>query len=307
MIRSPRGLRFHPLGNCAQELLLEARAARGNPPHPCIPATAAQRDFYVRVLALRMREDRSTDDRPSHLFYADEGQPGADLTFFEYPARGPAATAPSDPPHLVPRRERRRADVWAAGSGRVTRSALGYALRSHLPRGLGWSCLCTTRATSADRRRARHPGRAPLRGFAGCAPTSPTRLPSRRLLRDVLVSRRSTPALSRVALALAAPRLLSTHDRAPEERGSARRGTVHHIAGPRRTRHRGVGPALRAAGRHTSGLVTASLRPSTARPARAVLDRHSRPGFATDERPRRSSRLALPPKLEPCAIRSRRR
>jgi glyoxalase family protein len=45
-------------------------------------------DFYVSVLGLRMVKKTVNQDNPTvyHLFYADEkGDPGSDLTFFEYP------------------------------------------------------------------------------------------------------------------------------------------------------------------------------------------------------------------------------
>src|SRR4051794_32176191 len=45
-------------------------------------------EFYVGVLGLRMVKKTVNQDDPSvyHLFYGDErGDPGADLTFFEYP------------------------------------------------------------------------------------------------------------------------------------------------------------------------------------------------------------------------------
>jgi glyoxalase family protein len=45
-------------------------------------------DFYVRVLGLRLVKKTVNQDDPSvyHLFYSDEqGSPGADITFFEYP------------------------------------------------------------------------------------------------------------------------------------------------------------------------------------------------------------------------------
>src|ERR687884_1979542 len=45
-------------------------------------------DFYGRVLGLRLVKKTVNQDDPTvyHLFYADEeGSPGADLTFFEYP------------------------------------------------------------------------------------------------------------------------------------------------------------------------------------------------------------------------------
>jgi glyoxalase family protein len=54
----------------------------------CITGDApANVDFYVRVLGLRMVKKTVNQDDPTvyHLFYADEhGDPGSDLTFFEY-------------------------------------------------------------------------------------------------------------------------------------------------------------------------------------------------------------------------------
>ena len=48
----------------------------------------ANLDFYTRVLGLRLVKKSVNQDDPTayHLFYSDEeGSPGADLTFFEYP------------------------------------------------------------------------------------------------------------------------------------------------------------------------------------------------------------------------------
>src|SRR4051794_41907870 len=45
-------------------------------------------DFYARVLGLRMVKKSVNQDDPTvyHLFYGDEeGAPGNDITFFEYP------------------------------------------------------------------------------------------------------------------------------------------------------------------------------------------------------------------------------
>ena len=49
-------------------------------------------DFYTRVLGLRLVKKTVNQDDPSvyHLFYGDEdGSPGFDLTFFEYPGARP--------------------------------------------------------------------------------------------------------------------------------------------------------------------------------------------------------------------------
>src|SRR3982074_2134389 len=54
-----------------------------------IPADAVKNvHFYTGVMGLRLVKKTVNQDNPSvyHLFYADEdGSPGADLTFFEYP------------------------------------------------------------------------------------------------------------------------------------------------------------------------------------------------------------------------------
>src|ERR671919_1165107 len=45
-------------------------------------------DFYAGLLGLRLVKKTVNQDQPSvyHLFYADEeGDPGSDLTFFEFP------------------------------------------------------------------------------------------------------------------------------------------------------------------------------------------------------------------------------
>src|SRR6266446_543512 len=49
-------------------------------------------DFYARVLGLRMVKKTVNQDDPTvyHLFYGDEeGAPGNDITFFEYPGAAP--------------------------------------------------------------------------------------------------------------------------------------------------------------------------------------------------------------------------
>jgi len=55
----------------------------------CITGEAPRNvDFYTRVLGLRLVKKTVNQDDPTvyHLFYADEeGSPGSDITFFEYP------------------------------------------------------------------------------------------------------------------------------------------------------------------------------------------------------------------------------
>src|ERR671937_2034930 len=55
----------------------------------CITADAQRNvDFYAGTLGLRLVKKSVNQDDPTvyHLFYADEeGAPGSDITFFEYP------------------------------------------------------------------------------------------------------------------------------------------------------------------------------------------------------------------------------
>src|SRR5712691_13524861 len=59
----------------------------------CITGDApANVDFYAGVLGLRLVKKSVNQDDPTvyHLFYADEqGSPGSDITFFEYPGAAP--------------------------------------------------------------------------------------------------------------------------------------------------------------------------------------------------------------------------
>src|SRR5512146_2268342 len=64
----------------------------------CITGDAAGNlAFYTGVLGLRLVAKTVNQDDPYvyHLFYADEdGSPGADLTFFEYPGALPGRAGP---------------------------------------------------------------------------------------------------------------------------------------------------------------------------------------------------------------------
>src|SRR4051812_12597435 len=100
-------------------------------------------DFYARVLGLRLVKKTVNQDDPTvyHLFYADEeGSPGADITFFEYPGarRGRAGAGMV---HRVVFRvpDERALDFWAdrlAAEGMDSRRE-GGSLLFEDPEGLG--------------------------------------------------------------------------------------------------------------------------------------------------------------------------
>src|SRR3954466_14017331 len=99
-------------------------------------------NFYAGVLGLRMVKKSVNQDDPTvyHLFYGDdEGSPGMDLTFFEYPGARPGRAG-----HRMVWQV-----VWRVGSGSsldwlverlpgvgVAASRVGDALRFSDPEGL---------------------------------------------------------------------------------------------------------------------------------------------------------------------------
>ena len=130
-------------------------------------------DFYARVLGLRLVKKSVNQDDPTvyHLFYGDEeGAPGNDITFFEYPGARPGR-AGAGMVHRV---------VWRVGSddaiafweerlgkeGVQTERGEDGSLRSRDPEGLGHE-LAVSQAVrrAADRRPPRDPGRAGAPGL----------------------------------------------------------------------------------------------------------------------------------------------
>ncbi|HEY6780355.1 MAG TPA: VOC family protein, partial [Thermoleophilaceae bacterium] len=108
---------------------------------------AANVDFYTRVLGLRMAKKTVNQDDPTvyHLFYADEdAQPGADLTFFEYPGAAPGRAGVGMVHRIAYRVGSEDAlDFWAqrlADEG-IASERTGASLRFADPEGLGFELL----------------------------------------------------------------------------------------------------------------------------------------------------------------------
>ena len=191
--------------------------------------------FYTGVMGLRLVKKTVNQDNPSvyHLFYADEdGSPGADLTFFEYPGleRGRAGAG------MIHRiafhvSSEDGLDFWArrlAAAGLEPIRADGR-LRFDDPEGLGLELIA---AHSPDQPLvATHPeipeGFA-LQGFAGVRAFEQRRGASHRFLTETVGFRITCPDAyesrgeSRGSFYV--------YDAAPEERGIGGSGTVHHIA-----------------------------------------------------------------------------
>ncbi len=265
-------------------------------------------DFYVRVLGMRLVKKTVNQDDPTvyHLFYADdEGSPGADLTFFEYPGarRGQAGAG------MVHRISLRVAspeslDFWAQrlDAEGVATERDASSLRFADPEGLGLALLVDDAPDAPLTASAPDiPAEHALRGFAGVRAYSAAPARSTALLRDVmgLVEDDDGRWYSR------GPRRSGfyAYDEAPEARGVGGAGTVHHIAWASEDADiEAWDERLVRAGRQTSGLVDRfyfksvySREPSGVLFEIATLS----PGFSADEpQEELGRRLALPPKLE---------
>ena len=191
--------------------------------------------FYVGVMGLRLVKKTVNQDNPSvyHLFYADEqGSPGADLTFFEYPGlvRGRAGAG------MIHRIALRVASTQALDFWARRLSAAGVEsvreddrLRFDDPEGLGLELLA---APSADAPLvARHPeipAQFALQGFAGVRAFASRPERSRELLEPTLGFATHDGLAYEVRGESRGSFYL--YDEAPQTRGLGGSGTVHHIA-----------------------------------------------------------------------------
>jgi glyoxalase family protein len=202
----------------------------------CITGDARQNlAFYTGMLGLRLVAKSVNQDEPTvyHLFYSDEeGDPGADITFFEYPGarRGRAGAGMV---HTI---------VWRTGSGAALefwarRLAAGGApverdgarVVFHDPEGLRHALVVSEVADAPLT--AAHPeiptgmalqGFDSVRAFAA----EPTR--SRALLEEVLGARRAGESSWELRGARRGGTI--SYDAPPVERGIPGAGTVHHVA-----------------------------------------------------------------------------
>lgn len=190
-------------------------------------------DFYVGVLGLRLVKKTVNQDNPTvyHLFYADEdGSPGADLTFFEYPgvARGRPGAG------MVHRIVWRVAseEALAFWSGRLAASGVearreGAGLLFADPEGLDHEL--TIAEVEDEPLIADHPeipAELALRGFHAVRAYSAAPEASAGLL-EALEMRRADGAWEARGESRGG---LYHYDEPPAERGLQGAGSVHHVA-----------------------------------------------------------------------------
>ena len=278
----------------------------------CITGDAPRNlDFYTRVLGLRLVKKTVNQDDPTvyHLFYADEeGSPGSDITFFEYPGarRGRAGAGMI---HTVGFRvgseqaldfwERRLADEGIA----VSRSDDGLALED--PEGL--RLALSAQPTPDEPLIAEHPEIPADAGAAGirqrCAPSPRSPRRSRPFLEQTLGFTPEGDGASQWEVRGESRGGTYAYDPAPAERGVGGAGTVHHVA---------WSSTMDDHERWRDAVVQAGLRPTPVidrfwfrsiyfREPSGVLFEIATlgPGFAVDEDPEHlGESLVLPPAFE---------
>ncbi|HEX4188322.1 MAG TPA: VOC family protein [Solirubrobacteraceae bacterium] len=266
-------------------------------------------EFYTGVLGLRMVKRSVNQDDPTvyHLFYGDEdGSPGADLTFFEYPG-APPGRAGAGMVHRI---------VWRVGSGEaldfwrerlggrgVSVERTGDSLLFADPEGLVHELVVSSQSAPLSAESPEIPSELALQGFDGVRAYSNAPELSEALLAETLGFERIEGELWEVR----GERRHSfyAYDRAPPEiNRSQGAGSVHHVAFAAnmddleawrlRVATAGAGP--------TPVIDRFYFRSVYFREPSGVLFEIATigPGFAVDEDARHlGERLSLPPDFEP--------
>ncbi|MEN3342159.1 MAG: glyoxalase family protein [Actinomycetota bacterium] len=269
----------------------------------CITGDAPQNvDFYTGTLGLRLVKKSVNQDDPTvyHLFYADEqGSPGSDITFFEYPGAGPGRAGAGMIHSVVWRVGSAEAlDFWA---GRLGVERDGDTVAFADPEGLRHELVVAhvpDRPLTAEHPEIPH-GHA-LQGFEGV----------RAYARNPDV--RTEPLLESLGFERAGDAWETRGDsrggwigygEPPDEPGMPGGGTVHHVAwastmDDHEAWRRRV---IEAGGRPTPIVDRFWFRSIYFREPSGVLFEIATlgPGFATDEDPEHlGEQLILPPDFE---------
>ena len=277
----------------------------------CITAEAQPNvDFYAGVLGLRLVKKSVNQDDPTvyHLFYADEqGDPGSDLTFFEYPgvARGRAGAGMI---HTIVWRVASEDALafWEQrlGANGVDTARLDAArLRFEDPEGLAHELAVVE--TTDEPLVADHPEiprELALQGFDAVRAYSSNPEASRPLMETGLGFRRVGDARWEVRGDKRGG--WYSYDEPPAERGLQGAGTVHHVAfATYPDDHEAWRDQVRRGGGHPTPVIDRFyFRSIYFREPSGVLFELATmgPGFAVDEDPEHlGETVALPPRFEP--------
>jgi len=265
-------------------------------------------DFYARVLGLRLVAKTVNQDDPTvyHLFYADEqGSPGADLTFFEYPGAAPGRAGAGMVHRIEWAIEGREAlDFWQARLGaegieaecdeRTLRFADREGLTHELTAGARTNAPLSAYHPEIPRAHA-------LQGFLGVRAYGARPEASAQLLEDVLGAERNGES----TFELRGEHRGSTiaWDPAPDVPGIPGGGTVHHVAwGATAADHPRWLEHLRAAGVRSTQIIDRHYFHSIyfREPGGVLYEiADDAPGFTVDlPLERLGTKIILPPWLE---------
>jgi glyoxalase family protein len=254
------------------------------------------------------KPDNQDDPSVYHLFYADEqGRPGAELTFFEYPRATPGRAGAGMVHRLVSGVASEEAlAFWArrlAAEG-VAHERVGDGLRFADPEGLGHELAVRPGGDSALV--AEHPeipAEVALQGFDGVVAYSARPEHSGILLERLL----GATALGNATWELRGEVRGGTiaYEEPPAEPGRQSAGTVHHVAwGTTMAEHPRWDEHLRDAGVPTSGIIDRHYFHSIyfREPSGVLFEiADDGPGFTVDgySVEELGSTIILPPQLEP--------
>jgi glyoxalase family protein len=264
-------------------------------------------DFYARVLGLRLVKKTVNQDDPTvyHLFYGDdEGSPGLDLTFFEYPGAAPGRAGAGMVHRIVWRVGSPGAiDFWESrlGAEGVETSREGERLRFRDPEGLEHELAVVS--TTDEPLTAEHvevPAEHALQGFDAVRAYSADPEASSALLGDALQFERTDGGWEARGERRGS---LYAYDPAPEGRGLPGAGTVHHVAwaSSMEEHEEWRERVLRGGAQPTPVIDRFYFRSVYFREPSGVLFEIATigPGFAADEDPEHlGERLSLPPDYE---------
>jgi glyoxalase family protein len=191
-------------------------------------------DFYAGVLGLRLVKKTVNQDNPTvyHLFFADEnGDPGSDLTFFEYPGVAPGRAGAGMVHRIVWRVAAEQAlEFWAErlGANGIESQREGASLRFSDPEGLDHALLVVDvpdAPLSAEHPEI--PAQLALQGFHAVRAYSPAPDASSGLLEALEFERGEDGSWEARGGSRGG---LYVFDEPPAEAGLQGAGSVHHVA-----------------------------------------------------------------------------
>ncbi len=188
-------------------------------------------DFYAGVLGLRLVKKTVNQDNPTvyHLFYGDDdGSPGFDLTFFEYPGARPGRAGEGMIHRIVLRVASEQAlDFWERRIRTGERSPQSFVFSD--PEGLGLELRAVpTPDAPLTASHPEIPAEYAIQGFDEVRAYSDDPEASRELLERALEFERAGVMSWEARGESRGGRYV--YDRAPSERGIPGAGTVHHVA-----------------------------------------------------------------------------